>query len=634
MRARDILAILVGLAVVAAIGYGGWWWLSDSLAEEEPAVDPLAETVETYVEAWGEGDVSTMARLVRDPPEDFAAQHEAVRAALTPTEVSMDAGEITSPEDGRALAPVTVSMHLDELPDPVSWDTTLDLVRVRGEWYVDWSLSTIHPELRPSWSFGFTTEDVGRAPILAADGTELAGEGTRYTFGFEPAGVEDPDEVVAAFARHLPGSEDEAAEELRRDDLVPGWFYPVVTVNEATAEEASGILREASGILRRTDTGRTLLDEGFARHVVGVVGEATAEELEEFGEPYGPGDVVGKFGLERQFEDQLLGSEIVRVGLREGGDGPLEVVIAEAQQDPSSPLQTTIHVPVQRAVENALAVVDEPAAIVVVDTSSGAILGSASRPLDEYNRAFSGRYPPGSAFKIVTAEALLAAGTNVDDEVRCPGETIVGGLRVPNAGDVELGTTTLGEAFAASCNTTFAMLAAELGAEALSSAAERFGFGVEPLVPLPAFGGSFPPPQDTAETAAASIGQGRVQASVLHMASVAAAAESGTWHQPYLLQSEGPGEPRSLTTGTVDALRELLRLVVTDGTGRDAAVPEQEVGGKTGTAQAQDDVEHAWFVGVWNGLGFAVLVEGGGSGAEVAAPVAGRLVEELAERAG
>ena len=637
MRARDILAVLVGLAVVGGVVYGGWWWLSDALAGDDgPEVDPLAETVEAYLAAWTEADHSAMADLVRDPPEDFVEQHQAMRTVLDPSEFTVTAGNVRRPEDGRAEAPLTVSMSLEEIPGTVSWETRLDLLRERGEWRVAWSLSTIHPELRPAWTFGFETEAVGRAPILAADGTQLAGPGTRYTFGFEPAGVEDPEAVVEAFARYLPGSESVAERELRRGDLVDNWFYPVVTVSESRAEQASEILQEASGILRRTDRGRTLLDTGFARHVVGVVGEATAEELEELGAPYTAGDVIGKFGLERAFEERLVGSEIVRVGLREGEDGPLEVVIAEGQQDPSAPVETTLDVAVQRAVENALVGIDQRAAIVVVDGATGAILGSASRPLDEYNRAFQGRYPPGSTFKIVTAEALLAAGTNLDDEVTCPAEAIVGGLRVPNAGGLDLGETTFTEAFAASCNTTFARLAAELGGEELAQAAERFGFGVEPAVPLPAFGASFPSPADTAETAAAAFGQARVETSVLHLASVAAAAQSGTWRQPYLLQEEGPGESRALATGTVGVLRELLRATVTDGTGTAAAVSGQEVGGKTGTAEATGGDEHAWFAGTWGELGFAVLVEDGGSGAEVAAPLAGRLVDELSssERSG
>jgi cell division protein FtsI/penicillin-binding protein 2 len=642
VRIRDVLAVLVGVAVVAAVGIGGWTWLSDSVegdeaAEGEPGEDAEA-TAASYLDAWEAGDLRTMEELVRDAPEDFADRHRQLEAALEPAGFDIERGELASPVDGRASVPVTLSFELDEVEGPVTWESELELLRARGQWAVEWSLSTIHPELRPTWRFAVSSEPVDREPILAADGTPLSGAGQVVTFGFQPAMVEDDEEVVDAFADALPGSESTAERELGRGDLNDDWFYPVVTVSEARADAVSSRLRQASGILRRTEDGvRALLDDGFAQHVTGVIAEATAEQLEELEEELGddlePGVEVPQYGLELVFDDLLTGSDLVQVGLQDaddGEDGELRVVVAEGQADPSEPVETTIDVAVQRAIENTLADIEDPAAIVVVDGSSGAIVGSASRPLGGYNRAFSGRYPPGSTFKIVTAEAALSAGLNPGDELECPEETTVGGLRVPNAGDLDLGTSTLREAFARSCNTTFARLGAELGDEAISEAAERFGFGVEYELPLSSFGGSFPAPADTAEVGAASFGQARVEVSPLHLASVAAAVTTGTWHEPHLLVAdEGEGERRSLATGTTEALQELMAATVTEGSGEDAAVDGEEVGGKTGTAQADGDVEHAWFAGTWEGLGFAILVEDGGAGSEVAAPLAGRLVEQL-----
>ena len=629
MRIRDVLAVLVGLAVVAGVGVGGWMWLSETVDPAAEPEDDASTTAAAYVQAWEAGDLLRMASLVREVPEDFAARHEQLLTGLEVTDLRIEPGAVDRPVDGRAIVPLTLILDLAVLAEPVSWDTELQLTRERGTWGVDWSLSTIHPELRPTWQFGTESVDIDRELILAADGTPLAGQGTRITFGFQPALVSDPDDVIDAFAAALPGSEVVAERELSRGDLNDDWFYPVVTVSEARAEQASSSLRQASGILRRTSSARTLLDDGFAQHVVGVVREATAEQLEALGPPYEAGDVVGQFGLEAAFETELIGTELTRVGLRDGDDGPFREVIGEGREDPSRTIQTTLDVTVQRAIENALRGVSDPAAIVVVDGTTGAIVGSASRPLSGFDRALSGRYPPGSTFKIVTAEAALATGLGIDDEVECPAETLVGGLRVPNAGARALGTTTLLAAFAESCNTTFARIGAGLGAEAMVDAAERFGFGVDPIVPLPSFGGSFPGPGDDAETAAASFGQARVEASPLQLASMIAAATTGTWRQPYLLVDDGPGVSRPLATGTPEPLRELLRAVVTDGTGTEAAVDGEEILGKTGTAQGTGGVEHAWFVGSYGDLGFAILVEDGGSGSEVAAPIAARFVREL-----
>jgi cell division protein FtsI/penicillin-binding protein 2 len=633
VRLRDLIGIVLGLALVGGLAYGGWLWLGDTLEpaeEQEPGDDAIA-TARAYADAWEASDHAGMATLLRgEPPEDLATRDLQLREGLEASALRVDLGEADRSADGRAVVPITIRVDSALVDDEVVWDAQLLVLRERGSWGIEWSLSSIHPELRPTWTFGSEEQAVDREPILAVDGTPLAGPGTQVVFGFQPRLVTDADAMVSAFERAIPGSESAAERELNRSDLNDDWFYPVVAVTPAQADRARPTLRGQPGLIEREQsTDRSLLDAGFARHVVGIVAEATAEQLEELGDLYEPGDRIGQFGLEQVFESQLVGTDRVLLGIREGAEGPLRVVLGEGQEQPSAPVETTLDVAVQRAVENALDGVDGPAAIVVVDTSDGAIRGSASRPLDGFNRAFSGRYPPGSTFKIVTAEALLAAGATPEDEVSCPAETIVGGLAVRNAGGRSEGDTTLGASFAASCNTTFAAEGAALGGDALTEAAERFGFGSEPLVPLSAFGGSFPAPADAAEVAAASFGQARVEASPLHLASIAAAAVTGTWSQPYLLVDEGPGDQRSLATGARDPLRAMLLDAVETGTGTEARVDGQEVRGKTGTAQATGGIEHAWFVGTWGDLAFAVLVEEGGAGSEVAAPIAARLVREL-----
>jgi cell division protein FtsI/penicillin-binding protein 2 len=154
---------------------------------------------------------------------------------------------------------------------------------------------------------------------------------------------------------------------------------------------------------------------------------------------------------------------------------------------------------------------------------------------------------------------------------------------------------------------------------------------VEYRVGLPSPGASFPEPRDEAELAAASIGQGRVLATPLHMASVAAAAGSGRWRAPYLLADLEDGPSASLAAGVRAPLHALMRAVVTEGSGRAAAGVAGLVG-KTGTAEFGSGTPlptHAWFIGFREGIGFAVLVEGGGVGGRVAAPIAARFAAAL-----
>ncbi|MFI0487334.1 penicillin-binding transpeptidase domain-containing protein [Actinomadura sp. 9N215] len=205
---------------------------------------------------------------------------------------------------------------------------------------------------------------------------------------------------------------------------------------------------------------------------------------------------------------------------------------------------------------------------------------------------------------------------------------------IRNDEDHALGRTTLRGAFAASCNTTFARLAVEgLGAEKLAASARGFGFGARLTPGVDAADGSFPDPESGAELAEAAIGQGRVQASPLLMASVAAAAADGSWRSPRLLAPklirEGGGatpEPRPVP-GT-SALRTMMRAVVTGGTAAGAGLPGGTAG-KTGTAEFGGGQSHAWFIGHRDGVAFSVFVEAGGSGSKVAAPLAARFLKAL-----
>jgi hypothetical protein len=639
VRLGDVVAVLVGLAVLGAVGFGAWWWLGRSLDAEEPEAGPGSSaqaTADAYLAAWAEADHEAMAELVRDPPDDFEARHQQLWDGLEPESLTVEAGALDDAVDGRATQPVTLTLALPDLSQPVAWETELVLLRQAGRWAVSWSLATLHPDLRSSWGFAREYEEVGRAPILADDDTPLADEGTLVTFGFEPSNVGDPEVVVGAFEAAIPGAGNRAERELDRSDLVDGWFYPVVTVSGTRADTVAPLLR-VPGVLRQESSGRALYTDDFARHVVGLVDEATAEQLEELGPDYEPGDRVGQFGLEASLESQLAQGLVVRIGLRDGDDGPLRVVLAEEQATGGGMVRTTIDIAVQQAIENALVGQSGPMAIVVVDGGSGAIRGSASRPLTGFNRAWEGRYAPGAAFGLVAAEALLTEGASPGDPVDCPAELQLGGRTVVNDAAVTLGATDLATAVAAGCRTTLTALTAEAGAVALTEAASRFGFEVAPELPLPAVGGTFPTPEDGAQLAAAAEGQGGVTVSALHLASLAAATVEGAWHPPYLLRDEGPGEPRALGDGALEPLTGMLRAAVADpdGVASDAAVAGQDVAGLAGTADGTDGVTHAWFVGTWGDLGIAVLVEDADPNAPVsAAAIAGRLVRELASLTG
>jgi cell division protein FtsI/penicillin-binding protein 2 len=208
----------------------------------------------------------------------------------------------------------------------------------------------------------------------------------------------------------------------------------------------------------------------------------------------------------------------------------------------------------------------------------------------------------------------------------------VDGKRFENYDDyptAELGTITLREAVAHSCNTAFLGQRERIGPDALADAAESLGFGVDFDVGFPAYFGQVPEPASDTEAAADLIGQGKVLASPLVMAAVTASVAAGRTVVPHLLvdQAIEPDPATPLTREEAVALRTLMRAVVTEGSGRLLAGVPGEVGAKTGTAEyGADGRTHAWMVAFRGDLAVAVFVETGQSGSATAGPLLQQLL--------
>ncbi|MEU9121119.1 penicillin-binding transpeptidase domain-containing protein [Streptomyces sp. NPDC048506] len=290
------------------------------------------------------------------------------------------------------------------------------------------------------------------------------------------------------------------------------------------------------------------------------------------------------------------------------------------------PVRTTLDATWQAAAEKALAsgAHGRNASLVALRIDNGEILAMANSPSAGFNRAVSGTYAPGSTWKIVTGSALLLKGAVApDDIVDCPKYLTVG-KEFHNVETSEHRNASFLKDFTESCNTAFISLRGKLGDRELGDVAGTyFGVGQQWHVGIPSYDGSVPAPHDETEKAASMIGQGRVQANPLIMASVTATAASGTFHQPSITRgNKNTTSTTPLPQKVVRQLRRMMRSTVTDGTARVLADLPGDIGAKTGTAEvSEEEPNNGWLAAHRGNVAVACVVEHGVTGGGSAGPV-------------
>lgn len=387
-------------------------------------------------------------------------------------------------------------------------------------------------------------------------------------------------------------------------------------------------------------------------------------------------------GLERSANSILNGQDPALLSSR------LKTLVTGGTQQGGS-LELTLNPQVQQAAWGALG--GRRGSVVALDPATGAIVAMVSSPSYDANllashdpataqtawdtlmadpakpltnRAIGGDlYPPGSTFKVLTTAAGLRAGTlTPDTEVDAPDS-----LTLPQtdhalsnyAGETcGNGRVTLAYAFTHSCNTPFAQLAMDEGAQALANEAAQWGFGTDLTIPLTVTPSVFPATASQAETAMAGIGQASVRVTPLQMAMVAATvANGGRQMRPYLISQTLDADLNVVSTTTPTLLRtpvsediaaqlsSLMQQVVAEGTGTTAQVSGLQVAGKTGTAETGQATggPTTWFIGFAGkdiaspSVAVAVVLDGGdqtegGTGGTLAAPIAAKVMDAAVDQ--
>lgn len=562
-------------------------------------------------------------------PADPDAALAALLGDLAEAPRTVTAGEPAEPADGATTVALTWEWDLAGAePWVVQAEAALELAE--GEWVTRWEPGLVHPDAAAESAFRLARVPAARGDVLSQDGTPIVTDRPVYRIGIDKAHIATPEEVSLA-ARDLAirlEFEDVEGFVARADAAGTAAYVVALTVRAEEAErwDIDG-LRALPGVLVQADEIPLAPTATFARPLLGTVGEATAEIVDESDGAIRPGDVVGLSGLQRTYDERLRGRPGTTVALV---TGEVEEDLLSAEPVDGEDLVLTLSEPPQTQAEGLLADIPSASAIVAVRPSDGAVLAAASGPGGGgLNTATVGLFAPGSTFKVATALALLRAGLTVDSPVPCTPTVDVEGREFENypgypAGSI--GDVPLREAIAQSCNTALIAQHELLSAGDVAGAAAALGIATPGTWPFPYATGSVPEDATGTSHAASLIGQGDVLASPLAMAVAAASIAAGHAVTPVLVVGEEPdvvAPAAPLTEAEADALREVMRGVVETGTStflRD--VPGEPVAAKSGTAQwGTGEQVHAWMIAFQGDLAVAVLVEDGEFGTETAGPI-------------
>src|SRR6202167_6001782 len=490
-------------------------------------------------------------------------------------------------------------------------------------------------------------------PIIAPRGSMLDREGRVLVDNYPSFSVlllrdtpEQVDKLLPQIADGLGMTLDDVRQQIEASRAMPK-FQPIVIKPEASPSDIAFIEshRVDIPVLEMLMVHRRRYPHGdMLANAVGYVGEVSAEQVEASDTGLKPGDIVGKTGLERQYNDTLMGTD----GLRRVIVNSIGKEVGRLEQKdaiPGKPIQLTIDYDLQEVADSYMA--DKEGAVVAMDARTGEILAMVSRPTfdpndfairvpkEEWqslntdkktpllNRAIQAQLAPGSVFKIVMATAMLESKQISENfTAYCPGYANFYGRTFHCWRPQGHGVVGLHAAIVDSCDVFFYNVGKLLGIDTISHYASGLGFGKRTGIDLPGEEPGLVPSEEwvervyhhkwyAGETISVSVGQGAVTVTPIQLARMAAAvASGGNLVQPHLLKNfaNSKVDHFAISDNTVEQVTQGLYGVVNEGggTGYHLRLQNIDLCGKSGTAQLMSydaakrlgtKTMDGWFVG-------------------------------------
>jgi penicillin-binding protein 2 len=639
--------------------------------------DPQS-AADTYVQAWNAADYQTMYRIISSRAqaaialEAFQQRYQGIldESGITAMQIS-----ILGQEPGTTQFRIKVS-YTSSLVGNIDQENVIPLTKDGPYWRVEWTPSLIFRELDGNGRVHFFPDNPIRGRILDRKGRPLAVEGLVKQVGVVPGKIANEADLLSKLSAIL--KLDQSTIKKAYQDGQPTWFMPIKNVPNSTPDDTVAQLNAIPGVEVHAQEARTYPYGTLAAHVIGYIGQISADELKTLGpKGYRSGDIVGQSGVEQWAEEQLAGKRGGKLAVIDPDTGSIRSTIATRAKTESLDVATTIDIDIQKAAEDSLG--DKTGSVVMLEPGTGNVLAMASHPSfdpnvfvlgptkddlayltneqqrPQLNRATQATYPSGSIFKVVTMTAgFEKGGFTANQQLPCGGSFTLGSNTYNDWSPIRH-TVTYEEGLVESCDVVFYTVGKKLDdtdPNILPTYARQFGLGqltgIQGVAESP---GVVPDPQwkranindgwSTGDAINLSIGQGYLLVTPLQMANIYnSIANGGTIWQPRLvsriLHVDGsvakdypPVEKGKIPTSpqNIAVMQQALAQVTTTPTGTATSAFTgftPPAAGKTGTAEQAKD-PHSWFASYFPAqspqIAGVVMVEAGGEGSSNAAPI-------------
>ena len=618
MNKKIVIGIIIAIIIVVLAGVGvAVYILNQNKTNPE-------EIWKSYISKINEQKYEEMYQMLSETSkqqisqEDFITRNKNIYEGIEMSDMEVQITGVE--EEDSKTSKITYNSTMNTEAGKVEFSNIVRLTEDKEQGYtINWSSNLIFPQLNNTDKVRVKTVKSERGEIVDKNGVVLAGEGEISSVGIVPGKLnqESKDADIEKIASLLGTTSTSINNTLSASWVKDDSFVPIKEVSKDATELKEQLL-QISGIKINTDTARVYPLGEVAAHLVGYVQNITAEELEANKDKgYTSTSIIGKAGLEKQYEDRLKGTDGLDIYIEdENGERKAEIAKIEVQNGET--IKLTIDSTIQTKLYNEIK--DNQGFFVVMEPQTGALLALVSTPSYNPNDFVLGMstekwnsikdnqakpmlarylqtYCPGSTFKPVTGAVGLTSGSlSANDTFSYSGLS----WKKDGWGEYDITTLTaysgpknLRNALIYSDNIYFAQAAIKIGATNFKSGLDKIKFGESIDFPLSLSKSQYSNDgniRDEKMLADSGYGQGEILVNPIHMASIYSAfANNGNMVKPYLEVKEDNSVEYlvegAFTQDAANTIKDDLIQVVEQGTATDMKVSGRTIAGKTGTAE-------------------------------------------------